>query len=92
MNYCEVGHNALEFVIDFGQYDVEQGQAQLHTRIVTAPVCAKLLATMLADAIARFESAHGSIEVADNDLDPVEVVRLSIAGYDRSYDSLGGKK
>ena len=32
-NYFKVGHNAFEFVLDFGQYYPANGEAQFHTRI-----------------------------------------------------------
>ncbi len=40
-NYFKVGHNAYEFVIDFGQYYPENDQAELYTRIITSPCYAK---------------------------------------------------
>jgi hypothetical protein len=40
-NYFKVGHNALEFVLDFGQYYPENDQAELYTRIITSPAYAK---------------------------------------------------
>jgi hypothetical protein len=67
-NYCEVGHNALEFLIDFGQFRPEIDTVSIHSRIVTGPVVAKLVARLLSDAIARFEAAHGLIpEIAEDD-------------------------
>lgn len=86
-NYFEVGHNAFEFIFDFGQYHPENEDAHMHTRIVTGPVYAKLLAELLKDAVDRFESEHGVIQPADDDLDPVEVVKQSIVGFERSFKS-----
>ena len=41
-NYFRIGHNACEFVLDFGQvYEAEYVESKLHTRIVTSPVYAK---------------------------------------------------
>lgn len=60
-NYFEVGNNAFEFLIDFGQYQPEAAQVTIHSRMATGPVHAKLLAQLLADAIARFEAEHGEI-------------------------------
>lgn len=60
-NYFEVMHGPCEFIVDFGQYHPEQGAAQLHLRVVTGPVYAKLLASMLIDAIERHERQHGVI-------------------------------
>jgi hypothetical protein len=81
-NYFEVGHNALEFIVDFGQYHPEATVAQCHTRIVTGPVYAKLLARLLAESIRHHETEHGTIAEADDDFDPLEHVRNSIPGFD----------
>jgi hypothetical protein len=40
-NYFKVGHNALEFLLDFGQFYAESQRAQFHTRIITNPTYAK---------------------------------------------------
>ena len=61
-NYFEVGHNAFEFLIDFGQFQPEAGAVTMHSRMATGPVHAKLLAGLLADAVNRFEREHGIIE------------------------------
>jgi hypothetical protein len=67
-NYCEVGHNAFEFLIDFGQFRPEAEMVRVHSRIVAGPVVAKLFARLLAEAVGRFEEAHGVIvELADDD-------------------------
>jgi Protein of unknown function (DUF3467) len=60
-NYSEVGHNAFEFLIDYGQVRPDGGGIDIHTRIVASPVPAKVFARLLADAIARFEADHGEI-------------------------------
>jgi hypothetical protein len=60
-NYFKVGHNAFEFVIDFGQYYPETDQAELCTRIITSPAYAKSLLKTLQDSIALYERSHGTI-------------------------------
>jgi hypothetical protein len=61
-NYFEVGHNAFEFVLDFGQlYAGESKQGQFHTRIVTAPVYANTLLKTLQGSIDRYEETFGVI-------------------------------
>jgi Protein of unknown function (DUF3467) len=60
-NYFEVVYNAFEFLIDFGQFDPDIETVTIHSRMATGPAHAKLLAQMLADAIARFEAEHGPI-------------------------------
>lgn len=64
-NYFEVGHNAFEFLIDFGQmyYDGPEGKSEsrMHTRIITSPVFAKRLAEVLNRALAEYEQTHGRV-------------------------------
>jgi Protein of unknown function (DUF3467) len=81
-NYFEVGHNASEFIFDFGQYHPENDTARMHCRIVTGPLYAKLLGDLLCQALERFEEEHGVIASAQDDIDPVELVKQSIAGFD----------
>jgi hypothetical protein len=50
-NYFEVGHNARELVIDFGQFYAATDHADLHTRIVMAPVYAEALLGVLQKAL-----------------------------------------
>ena len=67
-NYCEIGHNAFEFLLDFGQVRPESGNVQIHSRIVAGPVQAKLFSRLFAQAVDRFEASHGPIaEIADDD-------------------------
>ena len=61
-NYFEIGHNAYEFVIDFGQYYHETDQAELSTRIITSPVYAKAFLETLKDSIEKYETDFGSIK------------------------------
>ena len=63
-NYFKVGHNAYEFVLDFGQaYEDSKDGETIHSRIVTGPVYAKHLLRTLARAVDQYESEHGAIEV-----------------------------
>lgn len=57
-NYFKVGHNAFEFVIDFGQYYPESDQAELYTRIITSPAYAKSLLETLRESIERYEKSY----------------------------------
>ena len=61
-NYFAVGHNAHEFIIDFGQNYSETDQAELHTRIITGPSYAKALFELFHQSIGEYEEAHGAIE------------------------------
>jgi len=60
-NYFQVGHNTLEFVIDFGQSFSDGREEIFHTRIVTSPSYAKELLKVLVDSIDRYESVFGPI-------------------------------
>ena len=82
-NYFEVGHNAYEFLIDFGQYRPDSESVQMRIRVVTGPVFAKLLSGLLAKAVARYEAEHGAIQTMEEELDPLELVRQSINGFER---------
>lgn len=60
VNYFKVGHNAFEFVIDFGQSYVENPEPQMHTRIVTSPAYAKAFLETLQESIVRYERIFAS--------------------------------
>jgi hypothetical protein len=64
-NFLVVGHNAFEVVLDFGQLYEGNETAQMHTRIITAPVYAKAMLTTLRTSLERFETAHGAIPEVD---------------------------
>jgi hypothetical protein len=57
-----VGHNSLEFVIDFGQFYPGGDRQQMHTRIVTNPAYAKALLDTLQRAIDEYERSFGTID------------------------------
>jgi len=60
-NCFKVGHNAFEFVFDFGQSQTESGDVSIHTRIMTAPGYAKTFMNTLRESIARYEREFGTI-------------------------------
>lgn len=60
-NYFQVGHNELEFVVDFGQSFSDGREENFHTRIVTSPSYAKELLRVLEDSISQYESMFGLI-------------------------------
>lgn len=64
-NYFNVGHNCLEFLLDFGQFYPESDDAQMHTRIVTAPAYAKAFWGILGDSILQYERSFGAIPNKD---------------------------
>lgn len=61
-NYFKVGHNAFEFVVDFGQFYSESKEAHLHTRIITSPIYVKSLLETLRESIERYEQAFEVIQ------------------------------
>ena len=61
-NYFKVGHNAFEFVLDFGQYYPEIDEAELYTRIITSPRYAKELLSTLQESIDHHENSYGRIK------------------------------
>ncbi|MGB7947058.1 MAG: DUF3467 domain-containing protein [Candidatus Binatia bacterium] len=64
-NYFTVGHNAFEFVFDFGQLHAEGRPAPSHTRIITTPVYAKSLLGLLQESIHQYEQLFGTIPGGD---------------------------
>ena len=61
-NYIEIGHNAFEFILDFGQHYPENEEAELCTRIITSPNYAKAFLNALMASIENFEERFGDIE------------------------------
>lgn len=61
-NYFKVGHNAFEFLLDFGQFYLgEENHALFHSRIITPPSYAKRLLEALQNSIETYEAAYGNI-------------------------------
>ncbi|PYV42582.1 MAG: DUF3467 domain-containing protein [Acidobacteria bacterium] len=69
-NYFKVGHNAFEFLFDFGQFYPENEQAHLHTRIITSPKCAKYLLESLRESLERYESAFEGVQTGEEETTP----------------------
>ena len=60
-NYFKVGHNPLEFVLDFGQFYLDDEKVKLHTRIVTNPVYARALLEIIQSSVECYEESFGVI-------------------------------
>lgn len=60
-NYFKVGFNSFEFILDFGQAYENVSVALQHTRIITGPAYAKVLANLLLESLAAYEKTHGAI-------------------------------
>ena len=61
-NFFKVGHNAFEFVLDFGQFYPASEKSELGTRIITSPAYAKNLLEILHKSIDRYEQTYGVIQ------------------------------
>jgi Protein of unknown function (DUF3467) len=66
-NYFKVGHNAFEFLLDFGQYYAESQRAQFHSRIITNPFYAKSFLEILRQSLERYEQTFGAIPKEEAD-------------------------
>jgi len=60
-NYFQIGQNAVEFIIEFGQFYPDEATPLLHTRIVTSPVYAKTLIALLQKALVQHEDQLGPV-------------------------------
>jgi hypothetical protein len=60
-NSFQVGHNAFEFLLDFGQVAPESEKTQVHTRIITSPVYAKAFSEVLKESVNQYEQTFGVI-------------------------------
>jgi hypothetical protein len=61
-NYFNIGHNAFEFILDFGQFYSNGERGHVHTRIVAAPGYAKALLMMLHESIDQYERTFGPLD------------------------------
>lgn len=66
-NHFDIGYNAFEFVIDFGQFYEGNAAASIHTRIITSPIYALELYERLGDLIREYESEFKTIEDFNED-------------------------
>jgi hypothetical protein len=58
-NFFQIGHNAFEFLIEFGQQ--EDDESEIHTRIYVSPQHARILANLMLDTIKQHERTFGRI-------------------------------
>ncbi len=61
-NYFKIGYNREEFLMDFGQLYEGSGNGPMHTRLVTLPVIAKALLSVLAKSVRQYEEKYGAIQ------------------------------
>lgn len=53
-NYFQIGHTALEFIVDFGQRYEGKGATPCHTRIVMSPLYAEELLRTLSESMSQY--------------------------------------
>ena len=63
-NYAEIGHNATEFVFDFGQVWRDGTPAGVYVRVITNPDTAERLSELLDESLNQYRSAYGEITPA----------------------------
>lgn len=61
-NHFRIGHNAYEFVLDFGQLYTGGGPARYHTRIAMSPRYANALLSILQEAVDGHVGTYGPID------------------------------
>ncbi|HEV2963952.1 MAG TPA: DUF3467 domain-containing protein [Candidatus Angelobacter sp.] len=66
-NFFSIGHNHFEFVLECGQFHEGSLEPAVHTRIVSTPAYAKMLSTLLAESLHRYEIEFGPIPDADSE-------------------------
>ena len=54
-NYFKIGYNAFAFVFDLGQFYPDNGELQIHTRIITSPMYAKVFLETFQESIEQYE-------------------------------------
>ena len=60
-NYAEIGHNAYEFVFDFGQVWLDADPARVYLRVITTPETAQRLYGALDHALSAYRKDFGDI-------------------------------
>lgn len=63
-NFFRVGHNAAEFLLDFGRA-FEQEPDHFEQRIITTPSYAKVFSILLQESISDYERRFGTISEAE---------------------------
>ena len=60
-NHLEIGQNAFEFILEFGQLHDEQVSVLIHSRIITSPFYAKRFSELLLECVRRHEQTVAPI-------------------------------
>jgi hypothetical protein len=91
VNYFEVSHNAVEFLLDFGQYQPEVEAVSVHSRMAFGPTHAKLLVSMLSRAMHEFEAQHGAVADLLSEADPLDAIYDSLPDFECRAAALLGR-
>ncbi|MES2318839.1 MAG: DUF3467 domain-containing protein [Pseudomonadota bacterium] len=91
VNYFEVSHNAVEFLLDFGQYQPEEQSVSVHSRMAFGPTHAKLLVSMLSGAMREFEAQYGAVADLLSEADPLEALYTSLPDLECRAAALLGR-
>lgn len=70
-NYVEIGFNAFEFLVAFGQVYSESEQPQTHTRIVMSPHYAKSLLETLQKSLSQYDDNYGALVNTETTSGPI---------------------
>jgi hypothetical protein len=60
-NYFEIGNNAFEFFLDFGQTYSDEPGFKKHSRIIINPLYVKILLEVLQESMAQHEQSFGRV-------------------------------
>jgi hypothetical protein len=91
VNYFEVSHNAVEFLLDFGQYQPEAEAVSVHSRMAFGPTHAKLLVAMLSRAMQEFEQRYGVVPDLSAPSDPLDAIYDSLPDFEGRAAALLGR-
>jgi hypothetical protein len=91
VNYFQMAHNSLEFLIDLGQCRPTPGDeapVEICNRIVLTPPIAKMLSELLARSIRDHESEHGPIATIGHAGGPFDTVLSSLDEFEERARAL----
>jgi hypothetical protein len=71
-NYFEVGHDFVAFFVDCGQAGHDVQGTKLYSRIITSPIGAQQLSTILARALREYRRRFGAIRDEQGMISPAE--------------------
>jgi hypothetical protein len=91
VNYFQMAHNSLEFLIDLGQCRPSPGDdapVEICNRIVLTPPIAKMLSDLLSRSIRDHESEHGPIANIGHVGGPFDTVLNSLDEFEERARAL----